>query len=97
MNPLKINWQALRTLQSAQTVSPLPTLRPCYEHETLIKRGTETRFWEIYSYLLYFDPNDMKQEKNNFYVVHLYEILYKGFCGYFKNVLKCCLKPHKTM
>lgn len=97
MNPLKINWQALRTLQCAQTVSPLPTLQPCYEHETLIKRGTETRFWEIYSYLLYFDPNDMKQEKNNFYVVHLYEILHKGFCGYFKNVLKCCLKPHKTM
>lgn len=94
---LKMSWQSLRTLQCAQTVSPLPTLWPCYEHETLIKRGTETRFWEIYSYLLYFDPNDMKQEKNNFYVVHLYEILHKGFCGYFKNVLKCCLKPHKTM
>lgn len=96
-NSLQMNWQSLRTLQCAQTVSPLPTLRPCYEHETLIKRGTKTRFWEIYSYLLYFDPNDMKQEKNNFYVVHLYEILHKGFCGYFKNVLKCCLKPHKTM
>lgn len=77
---------------------------PLYEHETLIKRGTQTRLWEVSSYLLYFDPKDMKQEgdvgvsgiKNHFYVAHLYELLHKGFCGYFKNVLKCCLSPHET-
>lgn len=97
ISEFKMNWEPLRTLQCAQTVPLLPTSWAWYKHEMLIKRGTETRFLEIYSYLLYFDPNDMKQEKNNFYVVHLYEILHKGFCGYFKNVLKCCLKPHKTM
>lgn len=57
-----------------------------------------SKFLKMYSYLLYFDHNDMKQEKkNNFYVVHIYEFLHKGFCGYFKNVLKCCLKPHKAI
>lgn len=59
--------------------------------------GDLNKFLTMYSYLLYFDHNDMKQEKNNFYVVHIYEFLHKGFCGYFKNVLKCCLKPHEAI